>query len=139
MLAQPNQAAAATAGQQPTPGVGQAGLGAAEASLLQPPQANQLQAGSPAQDFPMGQRQQQTGDAGLQQPGVTTRQLPQAGVPLEAQAGAAGLQQQNRAGLGGLNPPHVGGAGQAAAAEAAEAQEWRDDLQGAAMFEQVHR
>ena len=135
MLARPDQAAAASAGHQPTPGDGQLGAGPAEGCLMQLPQADQLQAGSPAQGFVTGGHQQQTEAAGLQQPGLATGQLPQAG----AQAGGAGLQQQTGAGVGGRDPPHGGDAGQAAAAEAAEAQEWRDDLQGAAMFEQVHR
>ena len=135
MLAQPDQAAAAAAGHQPAPGVGQPGTGPAEGSHVQLPQADQLQAGSPAQAALTGRHQQQTEAAGSQQPGLATGRLPQAG----AQTGAAGLQQQTGDGSGGLESAQVGGAGQAAPAEAAVAQEWRDDLQGAAMFEQVHR
>ncbi len=139
MLAQPDQAAAAAAGRQPAPGFGQAGTGPAEGALLQPPQVNQLQAGSPGEGFWTGRHQQQMEAAGSQQPGPATPQLPQAGAGDGAQADAAGLQQPTGAGRERLDPLQVGGAGQAAAAEAAEVQEWRNDLQAAAMFEQVHR
>ena len=139
MLAQPDQTAAAAAGRQPAPGFGQAGTGPAEGALLQPPQVNQLQAGSPGEGFWTGRHQQQMEAAGPQQPGSATPQLPQAGAGHGVQGHAAGLQQQTGAGREGLDPPHVDGAGQAAAAEVAEAQEWRNDLQAAAIFEQVHR
>eukprot|EP00891_Asterochloris_glomerata_P007924 jgi/Astpho2/7924/Aster-x1469 len=99
---------------------------------------NQLQAGSPGEGFWTGRHQQQMEAAGPQQPGSATPQLPQAGAGHGVQGHAAGLQQQTGAGREGLDPPHVDGAGQAAAAEVAEAQEWRNDLQAAAIFEQVH-